>query len=600
MWLGPVFQAELVTSARRPRFFVGRVLYGLAVLSIVTSVYRSMASAYISKETEIPINALAEFGQAIFSAFATLQAAIIMVMTPALVAGAITDEKQRKTLHYLMASELTSTEIVVGKVAARLLRLAILGAIGLPVLSLVALFGGVDFGVVCMVYAATASTTFFIASGSMLCSVYAIKPRDAIVRAFFFEILWLSVPPITLSSMADWTPFWLKIGEFFRPALEWVSASSPSDLLRGVRMIPSLNLMLPKVCWMMGLQLVYGAIFLFIAAWRLRPNFRGQDGPKLWARLFGPKQVRSRWRLWPRPGCGDDAMLWKEMHVHRASNFRRLVYLSLTVTAVGLTTYAAWDIVWGAIHEALNDGYWNYGPNQQGVNALLRGANAVAMVVILLGMAAVAASSVTSEREGDTWVNLTSAPLSGAEIVRGKIVGSLWVFRSVAYLLGLCWAFGLLVGSVHPLGILACLIELTVFTWFIAALGVAISLRSKNTIQAMTLTLGILLFANVGYLFIFALLQSTGRTGMTIVVGCMPFLFSTALVGIDDLKQNSEVFRDLFTASLMGTFLYASAATYLTFRSITSYDSMVDRPDRRRNELTPEILKKIRESTSSG
>ena len=599
MWLGPVFQAELVTSARRPRFFVGRVLYGLAVLFIVSSVYNSMASRFTSNNSEIPINVLAEFGQAIFSAFAALQAAIIMVMTPALVAGAIADEKQRKTLHYLMASELSSTEIVVGKVAARLLRLAILGAIGLPVLSLIALFGGVDFGLVCLVYAATASTTFFLASGSMLCSVYATKPRDAIVQAFFFEILWLTVPPITLSSMSAWTPFWLKIGDFFRPALEWVSASSPSDLLRSVWMIPSLNQMLPKICWMMGLQLVYGAIFLLIAAWRLRPNFRGLDGPKLWARLFGPKRVRSRWRLWPRPECGDDAMLWKEMHVHRAGNVRRLVYLVMTLTAVSLTVYAAWDSVSGAIHEVLNDGYWNYGPNQRGVNALLRGSNAVAMVVILLGLAAVSASSVTSEREGDTWINLASSPLSGAEVVRGKILGSLWVFRSIGYLLGVCWAFGLLVGAVHPLGVLVSAIELMVFAWFVAVLGVTISLRSKNTIQAMTLTLGILLFANVGYLFIFALLQTTRSVGMIIVLGCMPFLFTAALVGVHDLQWNTEIFRDLLNASLIGTLLYALAATYLTFRSITSYDSVVDRPDRRRNELTPEILEKIR-STSSG
>ena len=45
----------------------------------------------------------------------------MLVLTPALVAGVIADEKQRKTLHYLMASRLNSAEIVLGKLLVRML-----------------------------------------------------------------------------------------------------------------------------------------------------------------------------------------------------------------------------------------------------------------------------------------------------------------------------------------------------------------------------------------------------------------------------------------------------------------------------------------------
>ena len=65
------------------------------------------------------------------------------------VAGVIADEKQRKTLHYLMASRLTSFEIVLGKLLARMLYVAVLLGVSLPVLSLLVLFGGIDPRLVC-------------------------------------------------------------------------------------------------------------------------------------------------------------------------------------------------------------------------------------------------------------------------------------------------------------------------------------------------------------------------------------------------------------------------------------------------------------------
>ena len=43
MWLGPVFQAELLTLSRKRRFFVGRALYGTLVLIVVSFAYRSGA-----------------------------------------------------------------------------------------------------------------------------------------------------------------------------------------------------------------------------------------------------------------------------------------------------------------------------------------------------------------------------------------------------------------------------------------------------------------------------------------------------------------------------------------------------------------------------
>ena len=87
-----------------------------------------------------------DFGLEIFTTFAVVQGVVVVLLTPALVGGAIADERRRKTLDYLLTSELsTSVEIVLGKLAARLLQVLVLVALGLPVVSLIGLFGGVDF-----------------------------------------------------------------------------------------------------------------------------------------------------------------------------------------------------------------------------------------------------------------------------------------------------------------------------------------------------------------------------------------------------------------------------------------------------------------------
>ena len=57
----------------------------------------------------------------------------------------------------------------------------------------------------------------------------------------------------------------------------------------------------------------------------------------------------------------------------------------------------------------------------------------------LLAVAGASASSVTIEREKDTWVSLTATPLTGWEILRGKVMGAIWNQRGFAAVLVFLW-----------------------------------------------------------------------------------------------------------------------------------------------------------------
>jgi hypothetical protein len=151
---GPVFNVELVTTARRARYYAIRFGYGMLLLFFVVQtvgVWPANAGALWEGGT-LSIAEMALTGQRIFATFTVFQGVAVLVLTPALVAGVVADEKRRKTLQYLMASRLSSAEIVLGKLLARSLHVGIFLAIGVPVMSLISLFGGVEPGGVMLAY----------------------------------------------------------------------------------------------------------------------------------------------------------------------------------------------------------------------------------------------------------------------------------------------------------------------------------------------------------------------------------------------------------------------------------------------------------------
>ena len=97
---------------------------------------------------------------------------MILFLTPAFLAGAIAEDRQRKVLFYLLASPLSGAEIVLGKVAARLINLVVLVLVGLPVMSLCLFLGGIDPVEVWLAYGVSFASLYFLAGLSIYLSVY--------------------------------------------------------------------------------------------------------------------------------------------------------------------------------------------------------------------------------------------------------------------------------------------------------------------------------------------------------------------------------------------------------------------------------------------
>src|SRR5687768_16006339 len=122
MLFGPIFQVELVTAARQRRQFVLRVFYAAIILFVLWASYSSMA-AYnraLNQGGAISISNLAETATTFFVAFTWVQLLGILAIAPVMAVGTIASERERRTIEYLFATDLSNFEIVVGKTFARL------------------------------------------------------------------------------------------------------------------------------------------------------------------------------------------------------------------------------------------------------------------------------------------------------------------------------------------------------------------------------------------------------------------------------------------------------------------------------------------------
>jgi len=73
-----------------------------------------------------------------------LQMALVLFITPSLTAGAISSEREKQTLNILLTTTQSSTQIVIGKLLSSVAFLVLMLVAGLPLYSLVFLFGGVS------------------------------------------------------------------------------------------------------------------------------------------------------------------------------------------------------------------------------------------------------------------------------------------------------------------------------------------------------------------------------------------------------------------------------------------------------------------------
>ena len=116
-WLGPVFVNEWLTTSRRWQVYAGRSAFVAALLVGLWSAWVSRAS-----NQGVPtIQIMASVGEGFFNAIVFTQMTLTLMVAPASTAGAICEDRSSGKLEQLLTTELSDSEIILGKLAARLL-----------------------------------------------------------------------------------------------------------------------------------------------------------------------------------------------------------------------------------------------------------------------------------------------------------------------------------------------------------------------------------------------------------------------------------------------------------------------------------------------
>lgn len=114
-----------------------------AVLTLYVGLLALVATGFLLHAYTLSPARASAAGLQLFQALSLFQLWLIVFVTPASLAGTISGERQRRTWELLLASRLSSLEIVWGKLLAGLAFNLILVAASIPLFGLVFLFGGV-------------------------------------------------------------------------------------------------------------------------------------------------------------------------------------------------------------------------------------------------------------------------------------------------------------------------------------------------------------------------------------------------------------------------------------------------------------------------
>lgn len=441
--VGPVSSLEMLNTARSGQHHRLRLAYQLILLVEFTFfLFSWLMHMFVYTDRGPPCERTVGLAWWYFALFAGQHILVLTLVTPALAAGALSDEKTRGTLGLLLATDLSSGEIVLGKWLGQVVQVLTLSMVGWPILVLLGTIGGMDAGILLLGLLKTVLLVMGLSAGSLLAAVWARKTATA---AFGLYVA-TSVPVLVLWQQGLVRPF---------DALAfWDGQFDPAG--PGGRPMST-----PLVLAVVAVVIV---VCLGLATWRLRPAYAAQ--------LVGRSGRKKVWRWLARPVVTDAPLRWKERYVGE----------------LGFLSYARW-LPYGArlmlvmvLSLALSVGL---GSSDDAF--LIHG---LGFLVVVSGLVGVRSSGVISgERERQSWESILLTPLEVKQLVRGKLWGIIDSARPylLAYLgPALVWALP------HGLWPIYC----TLFFWFAAwgllyfqgANGVYWSARSSGSWQSLLKT----------------------------------------------------------------------------------------------------------------
>ena len=252
MMMNPIYERERRASSRSARF------------AAVMTVFNALLAAAALSAIWYTLHRIVETGELRYSVFLTMfrrlawvEFAAVLVMMPALTAGSISGEREKKTLELILTTRMRPAEIVAGKLLSAISKAAVFLLTGAPVFAAVLLFGGVRLKDLCLLYLLILLTACFSAGIGMFFS--AVSKRTPVAAAASYAVLAaLAIVPAAV----------------FSRALSAVTGQTGAleEMLLGMGMSPRVLLspaIVPAGCLLLA---GFTALFLFASAFKISPH----------------------------------------------------------------------------------------------------------------------------------------------------------------------------------------------------------------------------------------------------------------------------------------------------------------------------------------
>ncbi len=236
-----------------------------------------------------------------------VELALVMLAAPAATAGAICLDRARGTLAHMLMTDLSDPEIVLGKLAARLLPVLGLVACTWPVMAISSLLGGIDPIALTLAFAIIVAVAVLGCTMALALSVWARKSHEVILATYTVFILGVFSGRSGISCRWPGGSARLRRGPCWPTLSMWRSPPTPTRA----------SSQLWDYLVFFGVALGASALLTVLAVWRTRPvacrgSVEKSRGPRLG--LIG------RIDAWlPGPSLDRNPVLWREWHRSRPS-----------------------------------------------------------------------------------------------------------------------------------------------------------------------------------------------------------------------------------------------------------------------------------------
>lgn len=174
----PVLVKEVKLRFRSLKSFTG-ILFYLIAMSIFVFGFIFLTTSFTGSGFFRPEQSFFLFGLLTY-----IQLGLILFITPGLTAGTISTEREKQTLNILLTTSQSSMQIILGKLSSSIAFLVLMLIAGLPIYSLVFLFGGISPGQLGLIFLFFFLTMITVGSIGVMFSTITRKTIVAMIATY--------------------------------------------------------------------------------------------------------------------------------------------------------------------------------------------------------------------------------------------------------------------------------------------------------------------------------------------------------------------------------------------------------------------------------